>query len=112
MLKKAGVSTENFDEFTPKELAEIVGVDGVVMGTFKTNKPMSEGISLALGLLVGFYGSTNKAVMNLFIYNSIGGELILNYNKGVSGSLGSSSEDLINVLMRKASRRIIYSKDA
>jgi hypothetical protein len=71
---------------------------------------MSEGASVALALLVGFYGSTNKAVINMYIYNAEDGLLLANYNKGISGSMGSSTEDLINVLMRKASRRLSYSK--
>lgn len=110
LLRKAELNVDNLDTMTPKEIAEILGVDAVIMGTFDTNKPMSEGASVALGLLVGFYGSTNKAVVNLFIYNGKDGELLVNYNKSVSGSIGSSPEDLVNILMRKASRRITYTK--
>ena len=109
-LKKAGVTIDNYDEYEPIDLAKILEVDAVVMGTFETNKPMSEGASIALGALLGFWGSTNKAVINIFIYNAEDGELLVNYNKGVSGSIGSSTEDLINTLMRKASRRIAYTK--
>ncbi len=109
-LNKMGVSAENFLDYTPDELADILGVDAVIMGTFETNKPMSEGASAALGLLVGFYGSTNKAVINMSIYDAKDGLLIANYNKGINGSMGSSTEDLINILMRKASRRISYSE--
>ncbi len=76
-----------------------------------TGKRKQFEIILSLDVMLYIFISINT-VMNLFIYNPIDGELMLNYNKGVSGSLGSSSEDLINVLMRKASRRIIYSKDA
>lgn len=109
-LKKAGVTYENYSEFTPQELAKILEVDAIVMGDYETSKPMSEGASVALGVLVGAWGSTNKAVINLFIYNAIDGDLLVNYNKAVSGSIGSSTDDLINVLMRKASRRIAYTK--
>ena len=91
-------------------MADILGVDAVIMGTFETNKPMSEGASLALGLLVGFYGSTNKAVLNMSVYHGEDGLLLANYNKAVSGSIGSSTEDLINILMRKASRRLSYTQ--
>ena len=48
--------------------------------------------------------------MNMNINNSGDGELLWNYNKKVSGSFGSNSDDLINVLMRKASRRLAYTK--
>jgi hypothetical protein len=109
-LQKAGVNRENYERFTPGELAKIMGVDAIILGTFETNKPMSEGASAALGLLGGFYGSTNKAVINIFIHNAVDNEMLVNYHKGVSGSLGSSTEDLINTVLRKASRRISYSK--
>ena len=110
LLRRNGIFTENLVDYTPEELAQIIGVDAVIMGTFETTKPMSEGASLALGVLVGFYGSTNKAIVNMSIFNAQQGELLINYNKAVSGSMGSSTDDLINVLMRKASRRISYVK--
>lgn len=109
-LLKAGLSPDNFAEHTPDEIAKIMEVDAVIMGTFETNKPMSEGASIALGAIFGVWGNTNKAVINLSIYNADDGQLLVNYNKGVTGSLGSSTEDLINTLMRKASRRIAYAK--
>lgn len=95
---------------TPEELAQLLGVDAVISGTFETDKPMSDGASIALGLLVGFWGSTNSATVNMSVNNSVDGELLWNYNKRVSGSLGSSTDVLINTLMRKASRRLAYTK--
>ena len=71
---------------------------------------MSEAASVALGLLIGFFGNTNSAVINLSIYNAIDGELLVNYNKKVRGTIGSDNDDLINTIMRKASRRIAYTK--
>lgn len=112
LLKKSGITIENYEEYTPKELATIMGVDAIIMGTFETTKPMSEGASVALAVLVGFYGSTNKAVINLFIYNAEDGEVLVNYHKAISGSIGSSTEDLVNILMRKASRRVSYTKQS
>lgn len=109
-LKKMGVTFENFEDYTPDELADMIEVDAIIMGTFETNKPMSEGASVALGLLVGMYGSTNNAVINMSIYEAKEGIQIANYNKAISGSMGSSTEDLINNLMRKASRRIPYTE--
>ena len=95
---------------TPEELGQILGVDAVISGTFETDKPMSDGASIALGLLVGFWGSTNSAMVNMSVNNSVDGELLWNYNKRVAGSLGSSTDVLINTLMRKASRRLAYTK--
>lgn len=101
-LKKAGVTLENYENYTPSELAKILEVDSIIMGTFETNKPMSEGASIALGLLVGFWGATNSATINLSIYNATDGEILVNYNKKVGRSIGSDNDDLVNIVMRKA----------
>ncbi|WP_027881081.1 hypothetical protein [Mesoflavibacter zeaxanthinifaciens] len=110
ILKKSNISYNNIEDQLPEELAKLLGVDAVIMGTFETNKPMSEGASIALGLLVGFWGSTNNAIVNMNVHNSNDGILLWNYNKKVKGSIGSSPEDLVNILMRKASRRLAYTK--
>lgn len=110
ILKQNSITADNIDTYAPADLAALLGVDAVISGKFETSKPMSEGATIALALLVDFYGPTNKAVINLFIHNAADGQLLVNYNKEVSGSLGSSTEDLVNILMRKASRRITYTR--
>lgn len=96
-------------KYTPEELAKLLEVDAVITGHFETDKPMSDGASIALGLLVGFWGSTNAATINMSVNNGVDGQLLWNYNKRVAGSLGSSTDMLINTLMRKASRRLAYT---
>lgn len=110
LLKKEGIDYTNLYEYTSDELATILGVDAIISGDYETNKPMSEGASIALSLLVGFGGSTNTAIVNMNVNNGADGVLLWNYNKKVRGGLGSSPEDLVNVLMRKASRRMAYTK--
>ncbi len=110
ILARNGINYANVGDHTQEEIAEILNVDAVVSGTFVTDKPMSDGASLALGLLVGFWGATNKATINMFIHNAEDGKVLVNYNKAVAGSVGSSNDQLINIIMRKASRRIPYTK--
>jgi hypothetical protein len=111
LLAKEGIDYNNIYEYTSDELAKILGVDAIISGDYETNKPMSEGASLALGLLVGFGGATNTAVVNMSVNNGTDGVLLWNYNKKVRGGLGSTPDDLVNVLMRKASRRLAYTKN-
>lgn len=111
LLNQKEINYNNITNYTPQQLAEILGVDSVISGDFETNKPMSEGASIALAFL-GAWGSTNSAVINMSVHNAKDGILLWNYNKKVKGGLGSSSEDLINVLMRKASRRLSYTKSS
>jgi len=110
LLLKKDITYENMEKYTPDELAKILGVDAIIDGTYDTDKPMSDGASVALGLLVGFWGSTNTATVNMKVHNAEDGTMLWNYNKKVRGSLGSSPDDLINILMRKASRRLAYTK--
>ena len=111
LLKRNEIDYDNVLDYTPKELADILEVDAVISGDFETNKPMSEGASVALGVLFGAWGSTNNAIINMSVHNALDGVLLWNYNKKVRGSIGSSPEDLINILMRKASRRLAYTKN-
>jgi len=108
-LLKEGITREILPAYEPVELCNILGVDAIIMGTFETNKPMSQGAAIAIGVLFGVGGTTEKAVVNMSIYEGENGELMCSYLKNLNGGLGSSSEDLINVLMRKASRRIAYT---
>ncbi|SHI93924.1 hypothetical protein [Algibacter luteus] len=110
LLKRKNINYDNITDYTPQELAKLLEVDAVISGEFETNKPMSEGASVALGLVLGFWGSTNSAIVNMSVHNAEDGVLLWNYNKKVRGSIGSSPEDLINILMRKASRRLAYTK--
>ena len=109
-LLQSDITAEVIPTLTPQQLAGILEVDAIIMGTFSTDKPMSDGAAVALGVLIGVWGPTNMAVVNLFIYNAEDGEVLVNYNKGVSGSSFNTPDQLINILMRKASRRIAYTK--
>jgi len=110
LLRKKNITEKNMNKYTPKQLANILNVDVVITGDYKTTKPMSEGASLALGLLSGLWGSSNTATINMSVHNRKDGVLLWNYNKKVRGSIGTDSDDLINTLMRKASRRLSYTK--
>jgi len=110
LLKRAGVDIFAAEEFLPSELGKVLGVDCIVMGTFETSKPMSDAAGIAIAVLLGGLGSTNVAVCNLDFYDTRDDELVVNYLKKIRGSLGTDSQDLINILMRKVTRRIPYTK--
>lgn len=106
-LKKAGY----FDEtpMSPSEICEVLGVDGLITSNYSLTKPMSEGAAVALGLLVGVWGSTNNTTVSLEIHDKETKKLLWNYNHKVSGSVGSSPAQLVDNLMRNASKKMPYS---
>lgn len=106
-LKKAGYFDDN--PMTPAEVCEALGVDGIVTSNYSLTKPMSEGGAVALGLLVGFWGSTNSTTVTLEIHDKETKKLLWNYNHKVSGSVGSTPAQLVDNLMRNASKNMPYS---
>ena len=46
---------------SPKDLCDILQVDGVIFSTFSLSKPMSEGAAVAVGCLFGIFGQTNRS---------------------------------------------------
>ena len=110
LLKKNNITSATIIEYTPEELAAMLNVDAVISGVLKTNKPMSEGASVALGLVFGFFGSTNSGTMEMSVNDGKSGGLMWKYSKKLNRSLGSDTDTVINALMRKASRRLTYMK--
>lgn len=110
LLKKNEIDMNTIDQYTTEEIAKLLEVDAVISGTLKTNKPMSEGASAALGILVGFWGSTNSGTLEMNVNDGETGELMWKYEKKLNRSLGSDTDTVINALMRKASRRLTYMK--
>ena len=110
LLKKSGIDIHSYDEYLPSELGKILGVETIITGNFETSKPMSNGAAIGLAVLTGGMFATSSATMNMDFTNTSDDELVVNYNKKIKGSLGSDAQDLINILMRKVSRRIPYTK--
>ena len=110
LLKKNGIDIHNYDEYLPSELGVILGVEAIITGNFETSKPMSNGAAIGLAVLTGGLFATSSATMNMDFTNTSDDELVVNYNKKIKGTLGSDAQDLINILMRKVSRRIPYTK--
>lgn len=110
LLKKKGIDIHNYSEYLPSELGEILGVEAIITGNFETSKPMSNAAAIGLAVFTGGMFATSAATMNMDFTNTADNELVVNYNKKIKGTLGSDAQDLINVLMRKVSRRIPYTK--
>lgn len=105
-LKRAGY----FDgtPLSPVEICEVIGVDGLITSSYSLSKPMSEGAAVALGLLVGVWGSTNAATVAISIHDFKSNKMIWNFNHKLSGSAFSTPAQLVDGLMRQASRKMPY----
>jgi hypothetical protein len=106
ILKKAGYPET---PLTSAEICELLKVDGIMTSNFSLSKPMSDGAAVAMVILVGTYGSTNEVTVSLSISDCSEKKLIWNYNHKFSGSIGSSPANLVDGLMRNASKKMPYT---
>ncbi len=109
LLEKAGVTYTNIKKYTKEELCKMLDVDAVISSSAEMKKPMSDGAAIAVGLLVGVWGSTNNVNTTINIHDGKTGTLVWNYDWTASGSVGSTTEALVNGLMRNVSRRFPYN---
>ena len=107
-LKNADISYEDLALKSKEELAALLNVDAVISTSVRMDKPMSEGAAIAVGVLFGAWGSTNNAVTSINIHEAKQGDLIWKYDYQAQGSVGSSPENLVNALMRNASKKFPY----
>jgi len=94
---------------TPAEMCEILNVDAIITSNYALTKPMSDGAALALGALVGVWGATNTTVVTMDIHDAMTARSIWNYNHQVQGSVGSTPAQLVDNLMRAASKKMPYT---
>lgn len=106
-LQRAGYFDGN--PMTPAEICETLGVDGLITSNYALTKPISEGAAVAIGLLTGAWASTNTTNVNMEIHDRNTGKMIWNYNHQVQGSVGSTPAQLVDNLMRNASRKLPYN---
>lgn len=109
LLRKANLTDQDMRTISSQELAQLLGVDAVLTTSVTTSKPMSDGAAVAVGILIGAWGATNQANITVNINDGLAGKLLWKYNFVAAGSVGSSPENMINALMRNASRKFPYT---
>jgi hypothetical protein len=110
LLKKAGVDGK-LDEMTKDEIAKILGVDAVISGTFESEQTKSEGAAIATAVLFGgFGGKTGTGTLTMMINNGSDGELLWRFFKTLDDNISTSTDDLVEHMMRKVSRNFPYQK--
>ncbi len=108
LLARNNLGFADLRTMTKEDLARILGVDAVITGKIQRQKPMSEAAAIAVGILVGFWGPTNEVIVDLTIHDGMTGELFWKYSHELSGSIGSSSEQLVQAFTRKIARNFPY----
>lgn len=111
LLLKNGITYENIDIRTIKELSEVLGVDGVISGSLDLNVLLSKGVSTDFNLLDYLRGKTNYGRIGIKISDGTTGKLLWKYEKTITKKTGKNTDELIDKMMKAASRKFPYDKE-
>ncbi len=111
LLSKNGITYESIDIRTVKELSEILGVDGIISGSLDLNVLLSKGVSTDFSLLDYFRGKTDYGRIGIKISDGSTGKLLWKYEKIITKKTGKNTDELIDKMMKAASRKFPYDKE-
>ncbi|WP_205501248.1 hypothetical protein [Rufibacter psychrotolerans] len=117
ILKEKDLQPEELQAIPPAELAQMLGVDAVLVGSLSTHKPLSNAVAAALLVYNFLYtpylgggGPTNSGNAMIKLYDGASGELLWSYEKGLSRGLGSDTHHIVKAITRKATKKLPYAK--
>lgn len=116
ILKNNNISPGDVGANTVKNIAKALGVDVVIFGNMNTSEPFSNGAAVALDatvsiLTVGFAGITAHSAEGVMqITDAKSGALLWRYRINLGKGSQSSTDAIVEKIMKKSSRNIPYIK--
>ncbi len=111
LLNKNGVNYNNIDIYTVKELSKMLGVDGIISGSLDLNVLLSKGVSTDFNLFDYLRGDANYGRIGIKISDGDTGKLLWKYEKEITKKSGKNTNELIDKMMKAASRKFPYDKE-
>lgn len=110
LLAKAEIDYRNIDVYTTKQLCKILNVDGIISGTLDLNILLSKGVPTNFNFL-DYFSETDYGRIGIKISDGTTGKLLWKYEKSITKKTGKDTEDLIDKMMKLASRKFPYDKE-
>ena len=88
-----------------------MGVDGIISGNLNLNILLSEGVPTDFSLFDYFSGDANYGRIGIKISDGATGKLLWKYEKEITKKTGKNTTDLIDKMMKLASRKFPYDKE-
>jgi hypothetical protein len=111
ILKQNGISYGNIDVYSVKQLAQILEVDGIISGTLDLNVLLSKGVPTEFSLLDYINGNADYGRIGVKISDGRTGKLLWKYEKQINKKSGKNTTDLIDQMMKLASRKFPYDRE-
>ncbi len=111
LLAKSSITYKNIDTYTIKELSKILGVDGIISGNLDLNILLSRGIPAEFNFIDYILGDANYGRIGIKISDGKTGKLLWKYEEQINKKSGKNTDDLIDKMMKKATRKFPYDKE-
>ena len=110
-LLKSKEAYNKLDILTADSICKILGVDAVIKCNYSYEKTASEAGAIVKTILIGGMGSkTGSGALTMQIYNGADGNLLWRFYKAMNDDVMSSTDRLMERMMRKVSRNFPYEK--
>lgn len=111
ILAQNGITYDNLDIHTINELCKILEVDGIISGNLNLNILLSKGVPTDFNLLDYFSGDANYGRIGVKVSDGDSGKLLWKYEKAITKKTGKNTTELIDKMMKLASRKFPYDKE-
>jgi len=111
ILKKNGIETsDQLENYTKDEIAKMLGVDAVFGGNVATSSTFSKGGATALAIITGISIKTGDADVFIKLWDAKEGDMIWSFSRVVASSYANTTDDVVNYLMKRISKRFPYER--
>ena len=110
ILAQNTITYKNIDVYTIKQLSEILQVDGIISGNMDLNILLSTGVPTEFSFLDYFSGDSNYGRIGIKISDGTSGKLLWKYEKKINKKTGKNTNDLIDRMMKLATRKFPYDR--
>jgi hypothetical protein len=110
LLKKAGITADNMDIYAPQEISKVLNVDAIISGTLNSRLVLSKDIDTSFDLITFLKGKSDYGKIILKLSDKKTGKLLWRYEKTINRKSGKNTRNIINKMMRIASRKFPYEE--
>lgn len=111
ILNRNNINYDNIDTYTIKQLCKFLKVDGIISGNLDLNILLSEGIPSDFSFIDYILGDASYGRIGIKISDGETGKLLWKYEQEINKKSGRNTDDLIDRMMKKATRKFPYDKE-
>ena len=111
ILEEQKINYDDIGLYSSKDLAKILGVDGIISGSIQLNVLLSQGIEKDSGLGDFLFFDSDFGRIAVKISDGITGKLLWKYDKAITRKGGKNTIEFIDSMMKKASRNFPYDRN-